>query len=747
MKDYYNILEVSEEASEEVIHMAYKGLVKKYHPDARGENADYEEKMKEINEAYSVLSNPEARRAYDRKRKSVKQKKDQNPKEKPAWYCSMLVLIAGLFICFPVSIVLTLVRIFKYKNQGKGYRIRGYAFLALYAVMAVSVIGVGISDARWESSYNAAISQENYAEAYQMLDDKYRSDITEDGVIQYFRLFQVSGDYSRAGRIISQYYDGMKNKSGFSFDVESRIRESWSNFSKDDRANIEKMIENVELARAEEKEKIKERENTAGTKSKIETEETAASEASRTTENEKSFPMMEDEKNGETESNIPVSEKNGEEAIKKAVRDAYILPDSDKQVMEYRDVENFTEDEMLLAADEIYARHGVIFENKYRDNYFRQRSWYSPKTAQYDFNESELNEIEKENIQFLEDMGNGRIERPSELPAERITINICTEYKLSLTEKGKKAIKMYVDDRLMGEIGANQNFTYDVFVDAGEHILKVKYGNGEDSISFDTDLKKEYRYICKYESFGVKIEEGWDDHYLEADETYMVSAGKKQDASTNFSDESDYIDYIRNGKTPTFDKNCKIGYLLESIMTNSAWECLMDGNYAQVIYTGDYNSMKVEVIFEFNDEVKPVRCQVGENVCGNSLDILETFSDFEKDYLKELEEHPYLSKYYKRLVKDPEKTLMDQDYILPDSDRKYYTTAELDALSMEELRYARNEIYAKHGLIFEDWDLKNYFLQKSWYNGSNSIKYFDDSCFNEYERANLQLIIEMEKGQ
>ena len=33
MKDYYEILEISESASEEVIHMAYKALVKKYHPD------------------------------------------------------------------------------------------------------------------------------------------------------------------------------------------------------------------------------------------------------------------------------------------------------------------------------------------------------------------------------------------------------------------------------------------------------------------------------------------------------------------------------------------------------------------------------------------------------------------------------------------------------------------------------------------------------------------------------------------
>ena len=58
MKNYYEILEVDKKASPEVIEKAYKTLVKKYHPDLQEaeNNGQYEEKMKEINEAYSVLS-------------------------------------------------------------------------------------------------------------------------------------------------------------------------------------------------------------------------------------------------------------------------------------------------------------------------------------------------------------------------------------------------------------------------------------------------------------------------------------------------------------------------------------------------------------------------------------------------------------------------------------------------------------------------------------------------------------------
>lgn len=67
MKNYYEILEVDRKASPEVIDKAYKTLAKKYHPDLQDENNKniYAEKMKEINEAYDVLSNDYKKTTYD----------------------------------------------------------------------------------------------------------------------------------------------------------------------------------------------------------------------------------------------------------------------------------------------------------------------------------------------------------------------------------------------------------------------------------------------------------------------------------------------------------------------------------------------------------------------------------------------------------------------------------------------------------------------------------------------------------
>ena len=67
MKNYYEILEVNKKASKEVIEKAYKVLVKKYHPDLyTGQKKNYaEEKLKEINEAYSVLTDECMKEQYD----------------------------------------------------------------------------------------------------------------------------------------------------------------------------------------------------------------------------------------------------------------------------------------------------------------------------------------------------------------------------------------------------------------------------------------------------------------------------------------------------------------------------------------------------------------------------------------------------------------------------------------------------------------------------------------------------------
>ncbi len=67
MKNYYEELEVSKNASDEVINRAYKVLAKKYHPDTTTVDKQLaEERFKKISEAYETLSNKQKREAYDK---------------------------------------------------------------------------------------------------------------------------------------------------------------------------------------------------------------------------------------------------------------------------------------------------------------------------------------------------------------------------------------------------------------------------------------------------------------------------------------------------------------------------------------------------------------------------------------------------------------------------------------------------------------------------------------------------------
>lgn len=81
------------------------------------------------------------------------------------------------------------------------------------------------------------------------------------------------------------------------------------------------------------------------------------------------------------------------------------------------------------------------------------------------------------------------------------------------------------------------------------------------------------------------------------------------------------------------------------------------------------------------------------------------------------------------------------------TDSVRYTWEELSWLDAYGLRITRNEIYARHGRMFSDQDMQDYFNRRSWYVPQTSSKDFDESVLNEVEQYNLELIRSYELQQ
>ena len=84
------------------------------------------------------------------------------------------------------------------------------------------------------------------------------------------------------------------------------------------------------------------------------------------------------------------------------------------------------------------------------------------------------------------------------------------------------------------------------------------------------------------------------------------------------------------------------------------------------------------------------------------------------------------------------------EYVFSNSDNVLINSSELEGKTAMECKIARNEIYARHGRLFQDEALQGYFKTCSWYTGTTQPDNFSENVLNEVEKANLQIISEYE---
>lgn len=205
---------------------------------------------------------------------------------------------------------------------------------------------------------------------------------------------------------------------------------------------------------------------------------------------------------------------------------------------------------------------------------------------------------------------------------------------------------------------------------------------------------------------------------------------------------------IKNMKTEITDKNVKSSKRkIGVVVAGAACICMIAGT-ALFLWKGnektgspDSNVVEEETVPETSiAEETTIEESTEEDTTAETIE--ETATE-ENTELQEEETEESDSGEPERVWKT-----LDNDYVLPECETRYYTYDELRDIHPDELYIARNEIYARHGRMFKNEKLNEYFSSKSWYTPKYTPEEFDamgDSVFNNYELANRAVLIELEK--
>lgn len=89
---------------------------------------------------------------------------------------------------------------------------------------------------------------------------------------------------------------------------------------------------------------------------------------------------------------------------------------------------------------------------------------------------------------------------------------------------------------------------------------------------------------------------------------------------------------------------------------------------------------------------------------------------------------------------DDSDTMREPYILIENSSTDYLTDTDIDWMTPTQLRYAKNEIYARHGRKFKDKELQEWFDSQEWYDGYIEPEDFDESVFSEIEKENILTI-------
>lgn len=304
----------------------------------------------------------------------------------------------------------------------------------------------------------------------------------------------------------------------------------------------------------------------------------------------------------------------------------YIFPEVDKELLTEEDVKDLPAELLAYGRYEILAKHGELFESEELKEYFGNQEWYFGFLSDEKEVEGLLNDIEKENLAFL--------------------------------EKKEKAEGGYELDQ--------KDFDYEIV----KKWLEGTYVAGEETTRKTSEKKTKETEAAKTAETEAPATEA------------LATEPATEIPATEAPAEPETEEHVTDGK----------------------FEDLSDVDLFSLSQDELATTVREEAETEAESETESET---------------ETESEIEVDTRSE--------------------------YIFPDMDTRYLTQDEVSKLSLQAVCYAKNELYARHGRKFLSQELKDYFNDKTWYEGTVDPDSFSPGVFNTYENDNLLLLVSAEE--
>ena len=234
----------------------------------------------------------------------------------------------------------------------------------------------------------------------------------------------------------------------------------------------------------------------------------------------------------------------------------------------------------------------------------------------------------------------------------------------------------------------------------------------------------------------------------EVEDEKEIRIEETEESEEKSSEEKEQVDASKVDINVVDDRRCT---LVGSVKKAKDGSRILSWSEGISVYGLDENSNRVLVEDVTSVYINEARLASGilDSVAANqkvkiSGDLYIKNNDVHMDATKLMDENGKEIVLQKEEKNETPTVAASSGYILPDSDKRALTEADVRNLNLRQVNYAKNEIYARHGRKFNSPELQNYFNSQSWYKGTIEPDNFSDSLLSAVEQQNAAFLRNLE---